>query len=434
MLVNRIIKRAKVRYRRRPVGLVSHTPVGCGPVNFGVANVNHLSTYRFYATKAKETDTIFYDLLGVHKTASKAEIKKAYYRLAREFHPDRMKGKDETQIKELTEKFNEIGSAYEILSDDEKRATYDKYGKGAFGDKNNENDLDPHVLFRQFAESTGMVDLVGEDEGVPDNLNVGKSIDVPVNITFEQSLLGMETYVKFQTRGKCLSCNGQGGEKGTLPITCLNCDGTGLETVEVGGILKSRNICRKCSGLGTIVETPCKKCKGRGTTVQTRTLKVDVPAGVEEHDIIRIKGEGETGDRGNPSGDLYLKINILPNPNKYREGNDIVEKLDINIGQAIFGDIVSRNTLRSKDSPVLIQPGTQQGERIKMLAEGVRKDDGSATGNYYFEVRVNIPKKLNAKQSKLLREACKDMNILPVNEPNKLASNVGKVLKFLKLK
>lgn len=345
----------------------------------------------------------YYEALGLNKGASMEEIKRAFRKKAHEYHPDKNNGD-----KAAEEKFKEINEAYEILSDPQKKERYDRFGHAG---------VDPSAGgygggagFGGFEDIfSDIFDMFGGGFSSTRRRNgpsKGSDIQQRVSITFEEAAFGTEKEVFIHRYEKCEECNGTGAEKDTSKTTCPTCNGTGevrtQQRTPFGSFVNVRP-CERCGGKGTIIENPCKKCQGSGKTREKVTLKVKIPAGVDNESVISLRGEGEPGANGGPNGDLYVIISVLPHKVFKRDGSDLIIEIPITFPQAALGDDLVIPTLEEKISYKL-PAGTQSGTVFRIKGKGIKHINTSRTGDLYVKVIVEIPKKLNNEQKKLLQK------------------------------
>jgi molecular chaperone DnaJ len=344
-----------------------------------------------------------YDTLGVPKTASQDEIKKAYRKLARELHPDRNPGDDAAEAR-----FKEISAAYEVLKDPEKRQQYDR-----FGSANGRPGFDPGAAGFDF----GNVDLGdlgdlfgglfggragrgGARRAEPER---GADLEVPVSVSFEDSLRGLETKIPVQVTTACRECGGTGAEPGTSPIICPQCNGRGVVS-ESQGLFALSEPCPRCRGNGTVVEKPCRKCKGTGREVRTKTYTVKIPAGVKDGTRIRLKGKGELGEHGGPAGDLFVATRVQPSKLFQRRGDDLVVDVPVTYAEAALGATVEVPTPYGERVSLKVPGGTQDGRQLRIRGHGAPKLKGSGKGDLIARLRLSVPRKLTKKEREALEE------------------------------
>lgn len=345
----------------------------------------------------------YYDVLGVGRNASEDEIKAAFRKLARQYHPDVNKEPG------AEEKFKEINEAYGVLSDREKRARYDRFGREGLGNMGGFHDYTVDFgdlfeeLFGSFGFSTGRSSRRSPRRG--------RDLQMQVNLTFEEAVFGVEKEIEFQREEVCSRCNGSGAEPGTSPVRCSTCNGQG-EVRQVRqtflGQMVQTTTCPSCNGRGEIISTPCKTCRGGGLERKTVTKKVQIPAGVDRGTQIRLAGEGGPGVYGGPNGNLFLILEVAPHKFFKRRENDIILNIDINVAQATLGAEVEVPTLDGVEK-LRIPPGTQPGKVFTLKGKGVpylrRKD----RGDQLVIVNVEVPTKLNKEQRELFEKLAKSL-------------------------
>lgn len=337
----------------------------------------------------------YYELLGVSRNASEEEIKKAYRKLALQYHPDRNPGDKQSE-----EKFKEVSEAYQILSDAEKRAKYDQYGHAAFGDGS------PFPGGFDFTAGFEDVfgDIFGEFFGGGARRGRGRGDDLRYNLTlkFEEAVSGTEKKIKIPRHGPCETCHGSGAKAGTAPQTCPTCRGRGQVSFQQGFFSVSRT-CSQCHGQGTIVKDPCANCGGSGRLRNLHTLNVKIPGGVDTGSRLKLRSEGESAPAGGAPGDLYVVIQVEPHPIFIRENLDILCDVPISIAQAALGAEIDVPTLNGKVK-MKIPAGTQSGKVFRMKGKGVNDVQGYHQGDQHVRVSVETPTHLTARQKELLKE------------------------------
>jgi molecular chaperone DnaJ len=357
-----------------------------------------------------------YDTLGVKKGAAADEIKKAYRKLAAQYHPDKNPGDDAAE-----EKFKEVQNAYDTLSDPEKRKQYDTFGTANgrrvagsdprdfnFGGGGNFtiNDLgDLGDLF-------GGIFNRGGTRGRRSQPERGADIEIPVSLSFEDSLRGLETKIPVEVTTACRECGGTGAEPGTSPLICPQCNGRGVVS-ESQGLFALSQPCPRCRGNGTVVEKPCKKCKGSGRERRTRRYTVKIPAGVKDGTRIRLKGKGEIGEAGGPAGDLYVVTRVEPSKKFERRGADLVIEVPVTYAEAALGATVEVPTPYGERVSLKVPAGTQDGRQLRIRGHGAPKLDGSGKGDLIARLGVRVPKKLSKKE----REALEELQKLSHDDP-----------------
>ena len=349
----------------------------------------------------------YYELLGVPRTASDEEIKRAFRKLAFQYHPDR------NHDLGAEARFKEINEAYQVLSDPEKRSRYDRYGRvdvegglpdfgfGGLGD-----------VFESFFG--GFDTPFGRTaQRVPQK---GDSLQCHLTLSFREAVFGCSKEAEVQRIELCPSCRGTGSEPGTSPQTCPDCRGTGqVKRLQqsVFGRFAHITTCSRCAGSGTVITSPCAQCRGRGRIKTRRKTKVDIPAGVDDGYRLRLDGEGSAGLCGGPSGDLYVALSVTPDTVFHREGSDIIYQLPTNFAQAALGDKVAVASLDGKVE-FKIPPGTQDGTTFRFKGKGVPHVDRKGRGDLLVRVDIITPERLDKNQRRLFEELAKT---LPRTEP-----------------
>ena len=341
----------------------------------------------------------YYETLGVNKGASDAEIKKAYRKLARQYHPDVNPGD-----KEAENKFKEVTEAYEVLSDEGKRAKYDQFGHGAFDN----NGFGGAQDFGGFNDIFDMFFGGGGGFGQDNRKRPRKGADLrfDLSIEFNEAAFGTEKTIEIPKWETCQECEGTGAEKGTHPETCSKCKGTGqfVSTQRTAfGHFQTVRTCNECQGEGTIIKNRCHKCKGQGKVRRTKKISVKIPAGVDSGSRLRMAGDGEKGELGGPPGDLYIFINVKPHELFERQGDDIFLEYPINFVQASLGDEIFVPTLEGKVK-LKIPEGTQSGTVFRLRGKGIQNVQGYGKGDQHVQVTVVIPKGLSTEQKDLLKK------------------------------
>ena len=371
----------------------------------------------------------YYEVLGVTRSASDDEIKKAYRKQAVKFHPDKNPG-DHT----AEEKFKELGEAYEALSDPQKRAAYDQYGHAAFDARHRARSgggfHDPFDIFREVFGGGGGGSIFenlfggGQDPSGPQR---GDDLRYDLQITLEEAALGCEKEISLTKLDKCDACHGSGAEAGSKMKTCATCGGRG-QVLTSRGIFSIAQTCPHCKGQGRILEKPCQTCHGDGKRSNTSKIKLRIPAGVEGGSRLRSQGNGEAGFRGGPSGDLYVFLNVKHHEIFSREGDDLLCEVPVSFIQATLGAEIEVPTLEGK-ATVKIPAGTQPGTVLRLKGRGVKNLQGYGQGDLHVRVQVEIPAHLNSEQKHKLQEfaALCDGKEMPLSQ-----SFLEKAKKFFK--
>ncbi|OAT48475.1 DnaJ family chaperone protein [Proteus hauseri ATCC 700826] len=341
----------------------------------------------------------FYEVLGVAKSADEKEIKRAYKRLAMKYHPDRNQGDKESETK-----FKEIKEAYEILSDAQKRAAYDQYGhaafeQGGFGGQGGGG----------FGGGADFGDIFGDVFGDifgggrrQQRAARGSDLQYNMELTLEEAVRGVSKEIRIPTLEICDKCHGSGAKEGTSAETCSTCHGAGQVHLRQG-FFTVQQACPTCHGRGKIIKEPCSKCHGDGRVERYKTLSVKIPAGVDTGDRIRLSGEGEAGEHGAPSGDLYVQVHVRQHNIFERDGNDLYCEVPINFAIAALGGEIEVPTLDGRVK-LKIPAETQTGKMFRMKGKGVKSVRSNAIGDLMCRVVVETPVKLNEKQKELIQQ------------------------------
>jgi molecular chaperone DnaJ len=355
----------------------------------------------------------YYEVLGVGRQATQEEIKRSFRRLARQYHPDVNKDS------EAEAQFKEINEAYEVLSDTEKRASYDRFGHaasqgagfGGFGD------------FGGFGVEDIFESFFGGMRSGPARSGPTRGADLRYDLTieFEEAVFGSEKEIVIPRHETCPQCQGSGAEPGTQPIRCPQCNGTGevrrQQQTFLGSFVQV-TVCPRCQGEREIVTTPCTQCKGRKVVQVERSISVKIPAGVDDGTRIRLAGEGEPGARRGPAGNLYVVLHVKPHKHFRRQDTNILLELDLNVAQAALGDKIVVPTLDGDDE-LVIPAGTQTGEVFKLRGKGVPHLRRNGRGDQLVMVHVLTPTKLSKQQKDLLTELSKTLGREVVHQPEK---------------
>lgn len=341
-------------------------------------------------------NTEFYDRLGVSKDASQDEIKKAYRKMSKKYHPDINKEPGAEQ------KYKDVQEAYETLSDAQKRSAYDQYGaagaQGGFGGFDGGGFGGFEDIFSSFFGGGGGMRN-------PNAPRQGDDLQYRVNLTFEEAIFGVEKDVSYHREATCHTCAGSGANPGTSPVTCGRCHGSGVINVDTQtplGMMRRQVTCDVCHGSGKEIKEPCQTCHGTGHEKETHKVSVKIPAGVETGQQIRLQGQGEAGFNGGPYGDLFVVLNVLPSQKFERNGSTIYYNLNISFVQAALGDTVDIPTVHG-DVEMAIPAGTQTGKVFRLKGKGAPKLRGAGQGDQHVTVNIVTPTKLTEKQKEALR-------------------------------
>ena len=349
----------------------------------------------------------FYEVLGVGRSASAEEIKKAYRKKAKELHPDR--NGDDPQAET---KFKEANEAYEILKDAEKKAAYDRFGHAAFeggggGPRPGQGGFSQGAFSSAFSDVFDDLfgDFMGGGARGGGGRRAARGSDLRYNlrVTLEDAYSGVQRTIKVPTAVACSACEGSGAEGGVQPTSCPTCSGMGKVRAQQGFFTVERT-CPTCGGLGQIIKNPCKSCGGAGRVERDRSLSVNIPAGVETGTRIRLAGEGEAGMRGGPPGDLYIFVEVEKHELFERDGSDLYCRVPVSMGKAALGGSIEVPTIDGGRGRVQIPPGSQSGRQMRLRSKGMPALRGGGPGDMYIELAVETPVNLTTRQKELLRE------------------------------
>ncbi|HEY1016270.1 MAG TPA: molecular chaperone DnaJ [Herpetosiphonaceae bacterium] len=362
-----------------------------------------------------QTKRDYYEVLGVSKGASAEELKKAYRKLALQYHPDRNPGSTEAE-----DKFKEVNEAYEVLSNDQKRAMYDRLGHAGVSGGGG---FDPFAGFNGADPFSSIFDAFfgqGARGGGRSAMRQGADLRYDLTISFEEAIFGTEKEIEYRHLENCAPCNGSGAEPGTEPTRCPKCSGSGEMRVRAFLNMVTVTTCDQCDGRGTIISIPCKECRGEGRVRQSVKRALTVPAGVDDGMRIRISGGGDAGPRGGIAGDLYVSLNVKPHEYFVRDGDQILLELPINVAQAALGAELKVPTLDG-DEALSIPAGTQDSTTFTLRGKGVRHLDSSGRsngrrGDQVVVVKVRIPAKLTDEQRDLFIRLNETMGAADLNQ------------------
>lgn len=350
----------------------------------------------------------YYEVLGVDKSVSDDELKKAYRKAAKKYHPDLNPGD-----KEAEQKFKEVNEAYEVLSDKEKRARYDQFGHagvdpnygagtGGYGGGFTGDFGDLGDIFSSFFGGG----FGGGRQSNPNAPRRGNDTAAAVNLSFEEAAKGCRKTVKVTKIDNCKECGGSGAEKGSTPKTCPVCHGTGQVSATKRtpfGVMQTQKVCDNCHGRGKIIDKPCHTCAGKGRIRHTVEQTVDIPAGIDDGQVINLRGGGDAGANGGPAGDLRINVNVRPHPIFERNGYDVYCEIPITFAQAALGDEIVVPTLDGKVK-FTIHEGTQPGDEFKLRGKGIQRLNYAGKGDEYVKITVEVPRDLSKAQKDKLRE------------------------------
>jgi molecular chaperone DnaJ len=349
----------------------------------------------------------FYTTLGLERGADEAAIKAAFRKAAMKYHPDRNQGDASAE-----QKFKEVNEAYEVLSDPQKRAAYDRYGHAAFkngGGPNGFNGFAGGAGFDASAFSDVFEDLFSDIMGARGQRSRGPGrgadLKYALEITLDEAYAGKKATITVPGSVACETCEGSGAKRGSGPTTCGTCRGAGRVRVQQGFFTLERT-CPHCGGEGRVIADPCTDCAGQGRVRRERTLAVDVPAGIENGTRIRLAGEGEAGPRGGPEGDLYIFVEVRPHELFDRDGADLYCALPVPMTTAALGGEVEAPTIEGGRVSISIPEGTQTGKRFRVKGKGMSRLNQKGRGDLFVEIGVETPVNLTARQKELLREFC----------------------------
>jgi molecular chaperone DnaJ len=362
----------------------------------------------------------YYEVLGLTKGASKEEIKKAYRKLSKQYHPDINKESN------AVDKFKEITEAYEVLSDDQKRAQYNQFGHA-----------NPNQGFGGGADGFGFEDIFssffggGSRRRDPNAPRKGEDLQYSMTIDFEEAVFGKETEVEIPKEETCDTCHGNGAKPGTKPETCSHCQGTGQLNVTQDtpfGRMVNKRACHHCQGSGKLIKDKCNTCHGQGTVTKRKKIKVSIPAGVDDGQQLRVTGQGEPGKNGGPAGDLYIVFRVRAHERFERDGDDIYFELRLTFPQASLGDEIEVPTVHGKVK-LKIPAGTQSGTNFRLKGKGVKNVHGYGMGDQHVVVKIMTPSKLTEKQKQLLRDFAEISGDIPEEQGSSLFDKIKRTIK-----
>lgn len=352
----------------------------------------------------------YYEVLGVQKGASDDEIKKAFRKMSKKYHPDLNPGN-----KEAEEKFKEVNEAYQVLSDSDKKSKYDQFGHagvdpnfGAGGGYGGAG-FDFGDIFGDIFGGFGG----GFGGGRRNGPRRGNDIRRVIDISFEEAAFGCTKKMNIQTQEKCDECGGTGAKKGTTVTTCSQCNGTGRVKTQqrtILGYMTTETTCPQCNGEGKIIKEPCRECRGTGAVRRNKTIEVQIPSGIDDNQTIQLSGKGEAGSKGGPNGDLLITVRVRPHDIFQRRGNDVFINMPISFVEAALGANVKVPTIDGGCVELTIPEGTQAGTRFRMKGKGIPYLRSKSRGDQYVTVEIEIPRNLTQKQKELLKDFDEDKN------------------------
>ncbi|OGW14708.1 MAG: molecular chaperone DnaJ [Nitrospinae bacterium RIFCSPLOWO2_12_FULL_47_7] len=342
----------------------------------------------------------YYEVLGVGRDASEADLKKTYRQLALKYHPDK-----NPDNKEAEDKFKEASEAYEVLRDPEKRRIYDQYGHAGLKGQGFKGFED---IFSSFG------DIFSDFFGAGGQHQTGADLRLDLSISFIESATGVNREVEISKHGECKICRGSGCKPGSSPRSCSTCRGTG-QVIRTQGFFSMSSTCPQCRGAGQTITDPCKTCHGEGRVLEKKKISVSIPAGVDEGSRLRLRGEGESGPQGIPPGDLYVFIHVEAHEFFHREGYDIYARMPITFSQAALGAEIEIPLLDGKTKTISIPAGIQSNESHRIQGAGIPHLRGHGRGDQIIQFVVETPKKLSKRQKELLQELA-EIDGKPVKE------------------
>lgn len=347
----------------------------------------------------------YYELLGVSKNATEAEIKKAFRALAMKYHPDKNPGNAEAE-----QKFKEINEAYDVLKDGQKRSAYDQFGHAAFAQGGNRGFSGFDFGFGGGAQGFGSIfeDIFSEFMGGTTRRHAyegqrGEDVRFDLEMSLEEAFSGMNKEIEIQTAEKCADCDGSGVADGGKADVCDMCHGTGRIRRQSGFFIEER-VCPTCRGTGQVIKNPCKKCNGSGKVSRKKTLEVTIPAGIDDETRMRLTGQGEAGMHGGPNGDLYLFVHIKPHKLFRREGANLFCSVPLKMTDAVLGAQIEVPCIDGTKEKITLEPGVQTGYEVRLRKKGMPVLQSKTVGDMFVRFKVETPVKLTARQKELMRQ------------------------------
>ncbi|WP_101910728.1 molecular chaperone DnaJ [Marasmitruncus massiliensis] len=354
----------------------------------------------------------YYEVLGVSKDASADDLKRAYRKLAKQYHPDMNPGDKTAEAK-----FKEVNEAYEVLNDPAKRQRYDQFGHagidpsygaggGGFGGAGGFGGFDVGDIFESFFGG-GFGGFGGSNRTRNPNAPIrGNDINVTIGLSFMEAAKGCKQKIQIQRLEQCETCGGTGAKKGTSPETCSECGGTGQVKVQQRtpiGIIQTTRTCTRCNGKGKVIKEPCSSCRGMGRVRHSRTLEVSVPAGIDDGQTFMLRGQGDQGINGGPAGDVNIMVTLRPDELFERDGFDVWCDIPITFSQAVLGDEITVPTIDGKVK-YEVPEGTQSGTVFRLRNKGIQYVNGRGRGDQYVKVNIEVPRNLSSKQKDVLKD------------------------------
>jgi molecular chaperone DnaJ len=354
----------------------------------------------------------YYEVLGVSKDASADDLKRAYRKLAKQYHPDMNPGDKTAEAK-----FKEVNEAYEVLNDPAKRQRYDQFGHagidpsygaggGGFGGSGGFGGFDVGDIFESFFGG-GFGGFGGSNRTRNPNAPIrGNDINVTIGLSFMEAAKGCKQKIQIQRLEQCETCGGTGAKKGTSPETCSECGGTGQVKVQQRtpiGIIQTTRTCTRCNGKGKVIKEPCSSCRGMGRVRHSRTLEVSVPAGIDDGQTFMLRGQGDQGINGGPAGDVNIMVTLRPDELFERDGFDVWCDIPITFSQAVLGDEITVPTIDGKVK-YEVPEGTQSGTVFRLRNKGIQYVNGRGRGDQYVKVNIEVPRNLSSKQKDVLKD------------------------------
>lgn len=354
----------------------------------------------------------YYEVLSVPKDATKDQMKNAYRKLAMQYHPDRNKSPG------AEEHFKEISEAYAVLSDDAKRAQYDRFGHEGIQGKYTSEDIFRTTNFEEILRDLGFGGFGGFSGNIFDmffgnmtgsgrGARRGADLRYDLDLTLEQVATGLTTEIEIPRTERCPVCKGSGARPGSAPRICTECGGRGqVQKINSAGFAQFVRIetCRVCKGKGEVLDNPCRDCKGHGTVQRTRKISVKIPVGIDDGSSLRLRGEGDAGESGTAAGDLYVMCHVLPHKFFERQDGDLMCEVPIDIASAALGTMIKVPTIDGNSVEVVVPSGTQNGNILKLKGKGMPSIGGSIRGNQLVAIKVVVPAKITDKQKELLQQ------------------------------